>query len=85
MERDRDLRALNRLIKEGCTSIISMPSGDRTDKGIVAVLSGYPAQPVTSIVKIPRKRLHCPTWLPYITNWDTALPLRMAESWNLPT
>ena len=30
-------------------------TGDRTDKGIVAVLSGYPSQPVTSIVKTPGK------------------------------
>ena len=30
-------------------------SGDRTDKGIVAILSGYPAQPTTSIVKEPQK------------------------------
>jgi hypothetical protein len=30
-------------------------SGDRTDKGIVAVLSGYPAQPTASIVKEPQK------------------------------
>lgn len=30
-------------------------SGDRTDKGLVAVLSGYPAQPTQSIVKNPDK------------------------------
>src|SRR5690606_11469546 len=30
-------------------------SGDRTDKGIVAILSSFPAQPKTSIVKIPSK------------------------------
>lgn len=35
------------------THIIS--SGDRTDKGIVALLSGYPAQPQTSVIKFPEK------------------------------
>jgi phosphoglycerol transferase MdoB-like AlkP superfamily enzyme len=35
-------------------------SGDRTDKGIVAVLSGYPAQPTTSIVKTPVKASKLP-------------------------
>ncbi|MEO5942346.1 MAG: sulfatase-like hydrolase/transferase, partial [Ferruginibacter sp.] len=35
-------------------------SGDRTDKGIVAVLSGYPAQPITSIVKEPGKASKLP-------------------------
>jgi phosphoglycerol transferase MdoB-like AlkP superfamily enzyme len=30
-------------------------SGDRTDKGLVSVLSAYPAQPVTSIIKDPSK------------------------------
>ncbi|GAB3833356.1 LTA synthase family protein [Hymenobacter jeollabukensis] len=30
-------------------------SGDRSQKGIVALLSGYPNQPTTSIIKYPRK------------------------------
>lgn len=30
-------------------------SGDRTDKGIVAILSGYPAQPTSSIIKFTGK------------------------------
>ena len=50
----------NRLIKEGVYFDHIYASGDRTDKGIVAVLSGYPAQPVTSIVKIPRKATSLP-------------------------
>lgn len=35
-------------------------TGDRTDKGIVGILSGYPAQPTTSIVKIPSKATKLP-------------------------
>ena len=35
-------------------------TGDRTDKGIVAVLSGYPSQPTTSIVKTPGKAAKLP-------------------------
>jgi phosphoglycerol transferase MdoB-like AlkP superfamily enzyme len=35
-------------------------SGDRTDKGLVAVLSGYPAQPQTSIIRFPHKTQNLP-------------------------
>lgn len=37
-------------------------SGDRTDKGIVSILSGYPAQPRTSIVKFTSKSQSLPGW-----------------------
>ena len=33
----------------------------RTDRGLVALLSGYPAQPTTSIMKYPRKTQHLPS------------------------
>lgn len=46
---------LNSLIKEGVLFDHFYASGDRTDKGIVALLSGYPAQPRTSIIKYPNK------------------------------
>lgn len=45
----------NRLIKEGIYFSDMYATGDRTDKGIVGVLSGYPAQPISSIIKIPQK------------------------------
>lgn len=45
----------NELKKEGIYFSNIYATGDRTDKGIVGVLSGYPAQPVTSIVKTPVK------------------------------
>jgi phosphoglycerol transferase MdoB-like AlkP superfamily enzyme len=35
-------------------------TSDRSDKGIVAVLSGFPAQPNTSIIKYPNKTAHLP-------------------------
>jgi phosphoglycerol transferase MdoB-like AlkP superfamily enzyme len=47
--------AFNRLKKEGLYFSDIYATGDRTDKGIVGVLSGYPAQPTTSIVKVPQK------------------------------
>ncbi len=50
----------NRLKKEGIYFSDIYASGDRTDKGIVAVLSGYPAQPTTSIVKLPAKAARLP-------------------------
>ena len=45
----------NELKKEGIYFSNIYATGDRTDKGIVGVLSGYPAQPTTSIVKTPMK------------------------------
>jgi phosphoglycerol transferase MdoB-like AlkP superfamily enzyme len=35
-------------------------SGNRTDKGMVAILSGYPSQPTTSIIKFPNKTQSLP-------------------------
>lgn len=35
-------------------------SGDRSEKGLVALLSGYPVQTTTSIIKLPRKTEHLP-------------------------
>lgn len=52
---------LNELKKEGIYFSNIYCSGDRTDKGIVAVLSGYPSQPTTSIIKIPAKAAKLPT------------------------
>lgn len=51
----------NALKKEGIYFSNIYSSGDRTDKGIVAILSGYPAQPIASIIKTPRKSAKLPT------------------------
>jgi phosphoglycerol transferase MdoB-like AlkP superfamily enzyme len=51
---------LNQLVREGILFDNFYSSGDRTDKGIVAILSGYPAQPRTSIIKYPTKTAHLP-------------------------
>ncbi|RYY49029.1 MAG: sulfatase [Chitinophagaceae bacterium] len=45
----------NKLKGEGIYFSNIYATGDRTDKGIVGILSGYPAQPTTSIVKTPAK------------------------------
>ncbi|MGR3809643.1 LTA synthase family protein [Jiulongibacter sp. NS-SX5] len=50
----------NRLKKEGVYFSNAYASGDRTDKGIVSVLSGYPAQPTYSIIKEPSKTQKLP-------------------------
>ena len=36
-------------------------SGDRSEKGLVALLSGFPAQPLTSIMTVPQKSAKLPT------------------------
>jgi phosphoglycerol transferase MdoB-like AlkP superfamily enzyme len=46
---------LSALCKEGILFDNFYSSGDRTDKGLVSILSGYPAQPETSIIKFPAK------------------------------
>ncbi|MBJ6120001.1 sulfatase-like hydrolase/transferase [Pontibacter sp. BT310] len=46
---------LDRLAKEGVTFTNFYASGDRSQKGMVSILSGYPVQPATSIVKVPKK------------------------------
>lgn len=46
---------INSLVKEGVLFDHFYASGDRTDKGIIAILSSYPAQPKTSIIKYPNK------------------------------
>ncbi len=51
----------SKLIQEGVYFSNIYATGDRTDKGIVGVLSGYPAQPVTSIIKNPTKSAKLPT------------------------
>lgn len=50
----------NRLANDGILFDNFYASGDRTDKGIVAILSAYPAQPVTSILKYPSKTQSLP-------------------------
>jgi phosphoglycerol transferase MdoB-like AlkP superfamily enzyme len=46
---------LNQLKQEGLYFSNAWASGDRTDKGIPAVLSGYPALPQSSIIRLPNK------------------------------
>ncbi|MCW5917975.1 MAG: sulfatase-like hydrolase/transferase, partial [Ferruginibacter sp.] len=50
----------NQLKKEGLYFSNIYATGDRTDKGIVGVLSGYPSQPINSIVKFPNKTRSLP-------------------------
>jgi phosphoglycerol transferase MdoB-like AlkP superfamily enzyme len=51
---------LNALCHEGILFDNFYGNGDRTDKGIVSVLSGYPAQPQSSIIKYPSKTQSLP-------------------------
>ncbi|KUG08833.1 LTA synthase family protein [Solirubrum puertoriconensis] len=46
---------LDSLARTGLSFRNIYASGDRSQKGIVALLSGYPNQPTTSIIKFPRK------------------------------
>ncbi|MBF9238886.1 LTA synthase family protein [Hymenobacter sp. BT683] len=48
------------LCREGILFDHLYASGDRSDKGMVALLSGFPAQPTTSIMDIPSKSRQLP-------------------------
>jgi phosphoglycerol transferase MdoB-like AlkP superfamily enzyme len=50
----------NALVKEGILFDNFYSSGDRTDKGLISVLSAYPAQPLASIIKYPNKTKKLP-------------------------
>lgn len=54
---------LNKLCKKGILFDNFYASGDRTDKGLVSILSGYPAQTQRSIIKYPGKTQK----LPYVS------------------
>lgn len=51
---------LNQLSREGILFDSVYSSGDRTDKGIISILSAYPAQPHSSIIKLPGKTQKLP-------------------------
>ncbi len=52
-------------------------AGNRSEKGLVAVLSGYPSQTTTSITKVPRKAEH----LPHLARRLRAAGYRRATYW----
>ncbi|OSY88161.1 sulfatase [Tenacibaculum holothuriorum] len=51
---------LNKLSKEGILFTNFYGNGDRTDKGLVAILSGYYPQATSSIIKMPHKTRNLP-------------------------
>ncbi len=57
---------LNQLCRQGILFDNFYSSGDRTDKGLISILSGYPAQPQTSIIKFPAKSQRLPQLNQYI-------------------
>jgi phosphoglycerol transferase MdoB-like AlkP superfamily enzyme len=59
---------LSELCNDGVLFDNFYSSGDRTDKGIISVLSGFPAQPQTSIIKYPDKTQHLPYLNHYLHN-----------------
>lgn len=60
---------LSALCREGVLFDNIYSSGDRTDKGLISILSAYPAQPTTSIIKFPAKTQR----LPYLNHYIDSL------------
>ncbi|WP_143080048.1 LTA synthase family protein [Hymenobacter arizonensis] len=52
--------SLDSLARTGILFTNIYAAGDRSQKGLVSLLSGYPNQPTTSIIKFPRKNEHLP-------------------------
>jgi len=50
----------NALIHEGVLFSNCYANGDRTDKGIISVLNGYPGHPKLAIINFPKKTEHLP-------------------------
>lgn len=46
---------LNKLCKEGLLFTNFFANGDRSDKGLVSLFSGFPSQPLTTIINYPAK------------------------------
>ena len=51
---------LNKLVKEGIFFTNFYANGDRTDKGIPSILSGYYPQPIRKIMRMPNKSRSLP-------------------------
>lgn len=51
---------IDQIAREGILFTNIYASGDRSEKGLVALLSGYPVQTTTSIIKMPRKTERLP-------------------------
>jgi phosphoglycerol transferase MdoB-like AlkP superfamily enzyme len=51
---------LKKYMSEGLYFSNAYASGDRSEKGLVAILSGYPAQPIASIMTVPQKSRKLP-------------------------
>jgi phosphoglycerol transferase MdoB-like AlkP superfamily enzyme len=51
---------INRYAEEGILFTNFYASGNRTDKALPAILSGYPAQPAVSVIKEPKKAQSLP-------------------------
>ncbi|MBR5657033.1 MAG: LTA synthase family protein [Prevotella sp.] len=52
---------LDRFGQEGVLFTHFYANSFRTDRGLVSILSGFPAQPTTSLMKYPRKTAHLPS------------------------
>lgn len=52
---------LDRLSNEGVLFTHLFANSFRTDRGLVSILGGYPAQPTTSLMKYPRKTQNLPS------------------------
>jgi phosphoglycerol transferase MdoB-like AlkP superfamily enzyme len=52
---------LNSLAREGVYFTECYANSWRTDKGVVSILSGYPAFPITSVMKVPEKSRKLPS------------------------
>nr|WP_229363392.1 sulfatase-like hydrolase/transferase [Flectobacillus sp. BAB-3569] len=78
------LPELGKIANEGILFRNCFASGDRSDKGLIAILSAFPAQPTASVMTMPKKTAHLPILSQDFKNRDTVQHGIMVESPNLP-
>ena len=54
---------LDQIAQENLSFLECYASGDRTEKGLISVLSAYPAQPLSSVIVFPEKMQKLPSVL----------------------
>jgi phosphoglycerol transferase MdoB-like AlkP superfamily enzyme len=59
---------LDKIAREGMLFTQFYANGDRSEKGLVSILSGYPTQTTTSIIKTPRKTEKLPHFTQTLKN-----------------
>jgi hypothetical protein len=76
---------MNNFCNEGVLFTNFYANSFRTDRGLISIFSGYPAQPTTSIMKYPKKSQTLPSIPKTLKLPATIWNIITAEMWTSPT